>query len=216
MDLYTESHSDLDLTVARNVLTYTYTGQAPRSVFCRVEVGSLTSLIQGNGPYLVYVELNDVRVSPDSLVTVPDVEFTMLQSREVLIKTGDKLEVFVTGLAGDVAVDTVASLVDVTPLTEQDVYGAGEIAIDHNYGGPDALRVLTTEGASLADANLVVYLKSEYDAGNRSASFVRGRATTAADGRWVGPIMLNPGTYTLVVSKQGVISPLVHTLVVVA
>ena len=63
MLLHSESHDNLNISaVGQAVLTYTYTGQPSRSVVCRVTASS----IAGNGAYLVYAELNDVRLSPDS------------------------------------------------------------------------------------------------------------------------------------------------------
>lgn len=216
MDLHTENQNDLDISGSgAKVLTYTYPGPEPKSVLCRVTAGSVGSPIAGGSTYIVRARVGGIWVSPDSLVTVQaGVTQTLLQSREIMLRAADLLEVFLIGAVADISVDTVAILTDYTPLTEQDVFGTGPSPVDHNYGGTDNFRVLTSLGASVADARITVFLKSEYDAGNRSSAFVRGRSITLSDGRWQQPIMLEPGTYTMVISKQGAITPKVVTLVV--
>jgi hypothetical protein len=73
--------------------------------------------------------------------------------------------------------------------------GTGDTPVDHNTGGADAMRY-TMFGAGAASVTIRAYLKSDYDAGNRT---VRGVAVTGPDGRWLNPLMLSGGqTYVLV------------------
>lgn len=81
--------------------------------------------------------------------------------------------------------------------------GDGDIPVDHNTGGTDNLR-LTRDGIGIGDAIIIAYLKSDYDAGNRTR---RGKSTTGDDGRWLYPMMLDPGTYILIAEKPGVYKP---------
>jgi hypothetical protein len=79
--------------------------------------------------------------------------------------------------------------------------GAGDTAVNHNTGGTDNLRYVTSLGAGIDNANVRAYLKADFDAGN----FVqRGQATTDVNGRWVAPMFLNTGnTYTFIFEKPG-------------
>jgi hypothetical protein len=88
--------------------------------------------------------------------------------------------------------------------------GDGDIPVDHNTGGTDALRY-TLSGDPADDVTIKAYLKSEYDAGTRT---VRGTAHTGVDGRWINPLMLDAGTYTLVAWIPGVSDPVKTDVVV--
>lgn len=81
--------------------------------------------------------------------------------------------------------------------------GTGTIMVDHNYGGTDALAAQSTTGGRVAGCNIRAYLTSDYQAGNTGVGFVVATTSTDANGRWLQPMMLAPGTYTLVYSEQG-------------
>jgi hypothetical protein len=83
--------------------------------------------------------------------------------------------------------------------TGQSSQGDGDVLVDHNYGGEDELRI-TAGGVGVDGATIRAYLTVEYDSGTYT---VRGTATTGSDGRWVEPMMLDAGDYTLVISKPG-------------
>lgn len=88
--------------------------------------------------------------------------------------------------------------------------GDGDIPVDHNTGGTDTLLYRVN---SVAADNVIIkaYLKSEYDAGTRT---VRGTTYTGPDGRWLNPLMLNAGTYTVVARLPGVSDAVATTVVV--
>jgi hypothetical protein len=117
------------------------------------------------------------------------------------------LEVTVLGASTDIAVYTNAVLVDNTPLTADSVYGGGTIVVDHDYGGPDSLTITDPNGAGVQNADIVAYLQSDYDSGQRGSSFIRGRSTTDVNGQWKNPMMLEPELYKLLVSKTGSYTP---------
>jgi hypothetical protein len=71
--------------------------------------------------------------------------------------------------------------------------GDGDIAVNHNTGGADNLRV-TRNGTGVDECRIRAYLKSEYDAGLRN---VKGESLTGNDGRWLSDMMLNAGVYIL-------------------
>jgi hypothetical protein len=102
----------------------------------------------------------------------------------------------------------------VTPIQSAEVSGSGTVVIDHNYGGVDNLTYQNTEGEGIAGATIKAYLKSSYDAGNTGNSFVLASTTTDDVGRWVRPMVLDPGTYTLIYYKAGYYLPSNVTVVV--
>jgi hypothetical protein len=70
------------------------------------------------------------------------------------------------------------------------------VKIDHNYGSTDALRYLTSGGSPVADAQVRIYYKTDYDLGNTQTPLAITR--TKADGRWENVLYVFPGyTYTI-------------------
>jgi hypothetical protein len=82
--------------------------------------------------------------------------------------------------------------------------GSGAIAIDHNTGGTDNLRYVTSGGAGVENANVVIYLATDWPA---NPGNVQATATTGADGRWLEPAFVNSGTYVAVFSKTAADGP---------
>lgn len=70
----------------------------------------------------------------------------------------------------------------------------GDIAVDHNHGGADHYRFTVN---NVPQKNVVVraYVQEDYDAGRIDPQ--PSSTTTGNDGRWIAPLMLNPGTYVL-------------------
>lgn len=88
--------------------------------------------------------------------------------------------------------------------------GAGEIPVDHHTGGTDAMRYLLS-GQPADNVTIRAYLKSDYDAGTR---VVRGTTRTGPDGRWLAPLMLDPGTYYLIAQIPSVTEALLTEVTV--
>lgn len=65
------------------------------------------------------------------------------------------------------------------------------VKIDHNYQLPDDLTFLTPGGSPIVNAQVRLYNKADYVAGNLSAPI--GTTTTDAGGHWVNPILVPPG-----------------------
>jgi hypothetical protein len=79
-----------------------------------------------------------------------------------------------------------------------------EIAIvDHDYGSDDRYRVVDPNGAGISDADIAVYVLSDYNAGNRGKFFIKARTETDVDGRWRDPLVLEAASYVFVFSKSG-------------
>lgn len=83
----------------------------------------------------------------------------------------------------------------------------GMVKIDHNFGGQDNLAYKTETGSGVFGADIRLFRKRDWDAGNRSARFVYARATTDKDGRWTAPVTVPPGEYVVVVGKPGAYGP---------
>jgi len=78
--------------------------------------------------------------------------------------------------------------------------------IDQDQGGVDNLRILDPGGSPVSNANIHIFLKSDWDAGNRSTSFVIANGAWSesdADGRWKYSVSLNYGTYTMIAQVPG-------------
>ncbi len=80
------------------------------------------------------------------------------------------------------------------------------VALDHNYELSDSLRYMSPGGTPIANAQIRVFLKSDYDARRFSAAV--GKTTTKSDGRWQNPILLTPGyTYIVQFTKPNEFGP---------
>jgi hypothetical protein len=78
--------------------------------------------------------------------------------------------------------------------------------IDQDQGGVDTLRILDSQGDSVAEADINIFLKSDWDAGNRNKSYRDDSGAwsqSRSDGRWKYTISLNTGTYILSAGKPG-------------
>jgi hypothetical protein len=80
--------------------------------------------------------------------------------------------------------------------------GTGEIAVDHDTGGTDNLRLVDPNGTGIGGAEIRAYLKADYDAGTLD---LKDEAVTLTSGRWSTPMYLDAGTYTFVFAKPGII-----------
>lgn len=78
--------------------------------------------------------------------------------------------------------------------------------IDHDYGGTDNLRALDDQSSPIPNANIHIYLKTDWDAGNRDNLYWQTNGAwseTESDGRWKYQVSLNAGTYVMVVQIPG-------------
>ena len=85
--------------------------------------------------------------------------------------------------------------------------GSGDTLINHDSGGADTLRVVDGNGNGIVDATIQAYVASAFSSNPLTAT-VQATATTAADGRWKTPMLLDSGTeYTLYIYKQAAFGP---------
>lgn len=80
------------------------------------------------------------------------------------------------------------------------------VTLDEDYSVENNLRYETPDGAPIAEAQVRVYKKVDYDLANYAA--VVGTTTTDADGGWVDPVTVEAGfTYIVQFFKPGVYGP---------
>lgn len=85
--------------------------------------------------------------------------------------------------------------------------GTGATLVDHDYGTIDALRYVDPSGNGIAFAEVKAIRTSDYQAGRRSNSYVKGRIVTDSDGRWQNPMNLFADTYTMIFYLPGAFGP---------
>lgn len=114
---------------------------------------------------------------------------------------GDIVVVSVSGSVNSIA---GKAIIDQFVIESTPVYaGSGSVSVDHNYGGTDDLRFVTSGGLGVDGAIIRAYLKTDWDADLRSDTYIKGRAETDVNGRWLAPMYLDPASYTLAYSVPG-------------
>lgn len=85
------------------------------------------------------------------------------------------------------------------------------VKLNHNYTLSDDLRYMTPGGSPIENAQIRVYYKSAYDAGNLASPV--GVTTTDPNGRWVTSILVLPGyDYVVMFFKPSEYGPDVATV----
>ena len=100
--------------------------------------------------------------------------------------------------------DVTDGLADVLAALPQ---GDGTVTVDHNSGGTDNLAYKTSGGSGIDNAIVQAFLKTDYDAGRRSATYVAGETQTNVYGRWARPMKLDPAAYVFIFYKQAFSGP---------
>lgn len=111
--------------------------------------------------------------------------------------------------------------------TMSEVKKGTTVSVNHNYGGVDNLKVVSTppgwshnlpssavlevEREMIAgdkmgilpveNANIYAYLKSDWDAGLHGSQYCKGWSMTNGDGRWSWSIYLEQGEYYLILDR---------------
>lgn len=209
---------DLDISQETEVLGYNHSGfinEHPCEVIARVDLGDTMRPIAGGGSYQLNIYIDDVVVSPTSNVDVAaGKNRTILVSRAFALEYGDQVSIRVKGLPADTAVNVISMLRDVSPAQVEDLVGRGGTLVDHNFGSADALAVMTNDSVRVDNAAIWAFRAADYQAGKRGFEFVVASTTTDVDGRWRQALMLDKGSYVLVVFKQNVIKPKAVSLTV--
>jgi len=116
----------------------------------------------------------------------------------------------------DGKVDTLDTNVDSLVTSFSPVFGAGTIETSHDVAkGSDVdLTILDAGSSPVEDANVYIFLKTDYDAENRSSSFYKGYVTSDVNGEWDYSVYLDAGTYTLVADGAGISQVMVQEFTV--
>lgn len=75
--------------------------------------------------------------------------------------------------------------------------GNGDVAVDHNYSGTDALRVVGSDNLPVDNAVIRAYVLADYNNGDIDPQ--PPTTYTGSDGRWVEPLSLDADTYKVIV-----------------
>ena len=108
--------------------------------------------------------------------------------------------------ASDAKIDILDTNVDSLVTSFSPVFGAGTIETSHDVAkGSDVdLTILDAASSPVEDANVYIFLKTDYDAGNRSSSYYKGYTTSDVNGEWDWSVYLDAETYTLVADGAGI------------
>lgn len=208
--LHEEGRAGVNISSAAEIANYTFDGGSYRTTLWRVELSNIV----GGQDYILIAKIGGDEFAPRSLTRVEAGNTTaVMQCRHFIIKPGDVLTLELIGNPSDTNITVVTRLIDATPITLSEIYGGGDVLVDHNYGGDDVLRYRQANGQGIDNAIIQVFLASEYNAGKR-VPLVETR--TNVNGRWVRPVMLDPGEYMLLYYKQGDFGPDEHLLTVEA
>jgi hypothetical protein len=84
--------------------------------------------------------------------------------------------------------------------------GDGSVLVNENYGGPNNL-CYVKDGVPVDNAEIRIYLASDYQAGRTGTQYLKAVSRTTVDGSWAQAVMLDPGQYIIQFHKQGVAGP---------
>lgn len=204
-----------DLTSQVETLTYTYNGVDEKVVMSQMVVGSDTNGLSGaGGDYRVDVTIGGSLAQPTSVVPVSSGQSkATFNSRQFVIKPGDIIKIYLQGLPGDLTVDVATYLIDATACGV--TVGGGSVPVNHDYGGTDNLAYKTADGVPIDNAEIRIYLQSDYDAGHFGNEYIKGSTTTDVNGRWLNVIMLDPGDYVVFAFRQPDYGPDIKSFTVV-
>lgn len=103
-------------------------------------------------------------------------------------------------ISGNIGAGLITGAID--PLQHLPL-GDGSVRVDHDYNGTDNYRILDEDTSDPVDnAFIWLYLSEDYN-NNRTAknTYLRAWTVTRMDGRWNESVYLDPGSYTILVTK---------------
>jgi hypothetical protein len=205
-------------SIATEATVMSYTANTvDRMVVVRVELGSPTGPIAGNGLYTINILINDKILVPISTFNVPNgISQAVSVSKNLTLAATESLVVTVLGQAGDTTnVDVITSIYDATPVSPTDLTGNGAVLVNHDYPTNDAMTLLDGASQPIVGACIYIYTATDYTAGDLGPTFIVGKSVTTTGGKWLRPISLDPGDYYAYMFKQGVMSPTAISFTVV-
>ena len=105
------------------------------------------------------------------------------------------------------------------PRTVESFEGCGNILVDHNYGGPDALSYIDATGTGVLGADVYLFKQADVTAANPdlpNRTLAVAKTTTEANGRWAQAVKLNAGSYSALYEKLGAYGPDLYPITVTA
>jgi hypothetical protein len=97
--------------------------------------------------------------------------------------------------------------------SQVNLFDAGKVIVDQNYGGPDNLRYVVN-GVTVIDASIEAFLYDDYLHGNRDGKYRIATSRQRANGTWAIPMYLDPDVYMFRFFKSEVAGPDVYRVVV--
>jgi hypothetical protein len=205
--LKTTTLTGLDLSDWETILQLTSNNPTPIVVTIRAHLGS------ADGPLDTDADTYDFRfrygtdnetglLLPDASISkAVDLTGFNVQFGETVLSNAETLYVLARGQSTDIEVDTVTKAFDVTPYPMSEL-GLGDIYVNHNYGGSNALAFIE-DGYPVLDGIIRCYTASDYAAANTGSNYVVAETTTDILGQWRQAFMLEAGDYILVYYKSG-------------
>lgn len=90
----------------------------------------------------------------------------------------------------------------------QPITGQGCVRVDHDYGGAGTyLYQIEGDCCPIAGATILIFNKTDWVGGARTASFAVATSQTDINGAWTWAVMLDPGEYVVQFEKPGQYGP---------
>lgn len=205
-ELHRRDIPSADLRSEREILDWSPGFLKPIELYVRVRIGSQDRpRAAEQGTYHLRAASGGQTILPVSTVQAraADRQIWMI-SRSFVFGSGERLQVYVTGLAGDGDVDV---RVVCYSIELPDAYQSQLVPVDHHYGGHEQLAYWTTDGEGVAGAVIHAYLKEDYDEGRRGFPYLHASTRTIERGYWERPLMLYPEDWVLVFFSPGRYGP---------
>jgi len=89
------------------------------------------------------------------------------------------------------------------------IVGCGQIVVDHDYTGTDALIYTTAAGCAVEGADVYVFTQAEFDEHGTTIArtLAVGKTKTRVNGRWLQSLRLDVGDYVILYEKPGEYGP---------
>lgn len=122
MALLTTNSGIFNISAGAVVLNFKYVGTEPLAVIVRVNAGGNAGPLVGAGLYNINLFLNTQELVPENQISVPGGQTqAVFQSRQLIIEQNDTLSVTLAGQALDTAVFISTVVMDVTPVTTDEI-----------------------------------------------------------------------------------------------
>lgn len=96
------------------------------------------------------------------------------------------------------------------------IEGCGDVIVDHDYSGLDALIYTTSAGCPVEGATVYLFTKEAFDVHGVeiNRNLAAGKTHTRVNGRWLQSLKLSAGDYVILYEKAGEYGPDTHEITV--